>query len=207
MKMIPHFVLIAVLAFPLAVSAQMQESGRVDAVPAPEGAVIAAAPGQMPAPPDGPDIVTGKRIIVRRDMGKWWQDSKLAKQLQLADTQISKLNQIFYDHRLKLIDDDAAMEKADLGLQNLLDQDEPKDSDVEAQMDQVLAARGKLEREYTMMNLDLRKVLSVQQWRQLKSIREQRGPADHVFFYRKFSTGSGPMPPPPPPNPGGDDMF
>jgi Spy/CpxP family protein refolding chaperone len=207
MKMITHFVLIAVLVFPLAVSAQMQESGRVDAVPVPEGAVIAAAPGQMPAPPDGPDIVTGKRIIVRRDMGKWWQDSKLAKQLQLADTQISKLNQIFYDHRLKLIDDDAAMEKADLGLQNLLDQDEPKDSDVEAQMDQVLAARGKLEREYTMMNLDLRKVLSVQQWRQLKSIREQRGPADHVFFYRKFSTGSGPMPPPPPPNPGGDDMF
>jgi hypothetical protein len=99
------------------------------------------------------------------------------------------------------------MEKADLGLQNLLDQDEPKDSDVEAQMDQVLAARGKLEREYTMMNLDLRKVLSVQQWRQLKSIREQRGPADHVFFYRKFSTGSGPMPPPPPPGPGGDDMY
>lgn len=168
----------------------------------------------MPAPPhggmampDGPRIMRGKRIMVRRDMGKWWQDSNLAKQLQLTDAQISKLNQIFYDHRLKLIDDDASMEKADLGLQNLLDQDEPKDSDVEAQMDQVLAARGKLEREYTMMNLDLRKVLSVQQWRQLKSIREQRGPADHVFFYRKFSTGSGPMPPPPPPGPGGDDMY
>jgi Spy/CpxP family protein refolding chaperone len=207
MKMIAHLVLIAVLAFPLAVSAQMPESGSVDAMSAPEGTVIAAAPGQMPVPPDGPDIVTGKRIVVRRDMGKWWQDSKLAKQLQLTDAQISKLNQIFYDHRLKLIDDDAAMEKADLGLQKLLDQDEPKDSDVEAQMDQVLAARGKLEREYTMMNLDLRKVLSVQQWRQLKSIRDQRGPADHVFFYRKFSTGSGPMPPPPPPGPGGDDMF
>jgi Spy/CpxP family protein refolding chaperone len=191
---IAHFVLTFILAFPVAVLAQ--------------------GPGQMPAPPNGamaipngPEIRAGKRIVIRRDMGKWWQDSKLAKQLQLTDGQISKLNQIFYDHRLKLIDDDAAMEKADLGLQNLLDQDEPKDSDVETQMDQVLAARGKLEREYTMMNLDLRKVLSVQQWRQLKSIREQRGPADHVFFYRRFSTGSGPMPPPPPPGPDGDEMF
>jgi Spy/CpxP family protein refolding chaperone len=202
MKMIARFVLTAILALPLAALAQMPGPGPMP----PPGAM------QIPDGPDvaianGPDIVGGKRILVRRDMGKWWQDSKLAKQLQLTDTQISKLNQIFYDHRLKLIDDGAAMEKADLELQNLLDQDEPKDADVETQMDQVLAARGKLEREYTMMNLDLRKVLSVQQWKHLKSIRDERGPADHVFFYRKFSGGSGPMPPPPPPGSGADDMF
>ena len=50
-----------------------------------------------------------------------------------------------------------------------------------SQVDQVLAARGKLEREYTMMNLDLRKVLSVEQWRQLKAIREQHGPPHRPF--------------------------
>jgi Spy/CpxP family protein refolding chaperone len=177
--------------------------------------------GQMPAPPhplpsqDGPRIAPRKRVMVWKEkgMGKWWQDSQIAKQLQLSDSQISQLNQIFYDHRLKLIDDGAEMEKADLKLQNLLDQDEPKDAQVEAQVDQVLAARGKLEREYTMMNLDLRKVLSVQQWKQLKSIRNERRPGDHVFFFKRFSTGSGPgsgpMPPlpPPPPGPGEDEMF
>jgi hypothetical protein len=39
----------------------------------------------------------------------------------------------------------------------------------------VLDARGKLEREATTTNLDLRKVLSLAQWRQLKAIRGSAG--------------------------------
>ncbi len=69
------------------------------------------------------------------------------------------------------------MEKEDLKLQNLLDADVPNEGQVGLQVDHVLAARGRLEREFTMMNLDLRKVLSVAQWRQLKTIRDERGPA------------------------------
>ena len=117
---------------------------------------------------------------------------KLAKKLQLTDTQINQLNQIFFDHRMKLIDYGAEMEKQDLKLQSLLDQDMPDTSQVGSQVDQVLAARGKLEREYTMMNLDLRKVLSVAQWRQLKSIREQHGPP-HLPF-RRAEVGMGTAP-------------
>jgi hypothetical protein len=73
----------------------------------------------------------------------------------------------------------------------------------------VLAARGKLEREFTTMNLDLRKVLSVEQWRQLKTIRGERGP-DRVFFYKKLQPGSSlptNMPPLPPGGPAPDDPF
>ncbi len=141
-------------------------------------------------------------------MGKWWQDSELAKKLQLTDTQINQLNQIFFDHRMKLIDYGAEMEKQDLKLQSLLDQDMPDTSQVGSQVDQVLAARGKLEREYTMMNLDLRKVLSVAQWRQLKSIREQHGPPHLPFPPGGGRDGHGPVgsmnttPGPQPPGPG-----
>ena len=67
------------------------------------------------------------------------------------------------------------MEKQDLKLQALLDADVPNEGQVEAQVDQVLAARGKLEREFTLMNLDLRKVLSLDQWRQLKAVRGADG--------------------------------
>lgn len=152
----------------------------------------------------GPD----RQITIHREMGKWWENSELAKKLQLSDQQISSLNQTFYDHRLKLIDYGAAMEKEDLKLQNLLDADVPNEAQVGSQVDQVLAARGKLEREYTMMNLDLRKVLSVEQWRQLKSIRHEREPGGDVFFQRRIDPGSGPVliPAPPAPGPGGD-MF
>jgi len=105
------------------------------------------------------------------------------------------------------------MEKQDLKLQTLLDADVPNDGQVEAQVDQVLAARGKLEREFTLMNLDLRKLLSLDQWRQLKSVRGEGGAfGDRIFYRKALPPGAGPevgpLPPLPPPAPGGpNEMF
>jgi len=199
--------------------------------------LVAQAPGPPGPPPDvktairvrtGMDGVGGGMeggLTIRHEMGEWWKNSEIAKKLQLTDAQVSKLNQIFYDHRLKLIDYRAAMEKEDLRLQNLLDQDSPDEKQVSAQVDGTLAARSNLEREFTMMNLDLRRVLSVAQWRQLKSMQEQRGPADRIFLYRKMGPNSFykrmgpdsrpdvgpdsiPVPPAPDPaDPEGDGMF
>ena len=178
--------------------------------------VLAQGPGAPPPPEPGPPGM-GDKMAMRREMGKWWQNSEIARKLQLSDDQIAKLNRTFFDHRLKLIDDGAAMEKEDLKLQNLLDADDPSENQVGAQVDQVLAARGKLEREYTMMNLDLRKVLTVAQWKQLKSIREERGPRRDGFFRQRMPPGAGPHPQLPPrgpegtleapPPPGGDERF
>jgi Spy/CpxP family protein refolding chaperone len=171
---------------------------------------------QAPAPPALPPGI-GPRMSVtyRQEMGKWWQNSDVVKKLQLTDGEISQLDQIFYEHRLKLIDYGAAMEKQDLKLQQLLDMDNPDDAQVNAQVDQVLAARGKLEREFTMMNLALRRVLFIEQWRQLKSMRGEAGAFGDRIFLRKVIPGTGmgvgeaaplppgvPAPPPPPP----DDM-
>src|SRR5690349_2885460 len=152
-------------------------------------------------------------VVFRGELGKWWQNSEIAKKLQLNDGQISQLDQIFYEHKLKLIDYGAEMEKQDLKLQTLLDADVPNDGQVEAQVDQVLAARGKLEREFTFMNLDLRKVLSLDQWRQLKSVRGEGGAfGDRIFYRNALPPGAGaempPLPPLPPAAPGGpNEMF
>lgn len=162
-----------------------------------------------PGTPDGPPPGPGKFKMrtMTREMGKWWQNPEIAQKLQLTDNQVTQLNQVFYDHKMKLIDFGAGMEKEDLKLQTLLDADQPNEGQVNSQVDQVLAARGKLEREYTMMNLDLRKVLTVEQWRQLKTIRGGPGMPGNVFFHQHFRTGhaggpdgEGPMPPPPPPD-------
>ncbi len=142
---------------------------------------------------------TRATFVYRGELGKWWQNSDIAKKLQLGDGQIAQLDQTFYDHKLKLIDHGAEMEKQDLKLQTLLDADVPNEGQVEAQVDKVLAARGQLEREFTMMNLDLRKVLSLDQWRQLKSIRGQTGRlggelgGDRVFFRKVLPPGRGAM--------------
>jgi Spy/CpxP family protein refolding chaperone len=147
-------------------------------------------------------------MVIRREMGKWWQNPDIVSKLQLNDGQISQLNQVFYDHKMKLIDYGAEMEKQDLKLQNLLDADQPDEGQVSSQVDQVLAARGKLEREFTMMNLNLRKVLTLDQWRQLKAVRGDAGPGDNfIFFQKKIGPGGPgpgtgpdmmPLPPPPP---------
>lgn len=155
----------------------------------------AADAGGMPHPPKG-----GHGMMVRREMGKWWQNPDVASKLQLTDAQVTELNQVFYNHKLKLIDYGAEMEKADLKLQSLLDADQPDESQVSAQVDQVLVARGKLEREFTMMNLNLRKQLSLEQWRQLKALRGDAGPSDHFMFFQKQLGPGGP-------GPGGDVIY
>jgi Spy/CpxP family protein refolding chaperone len=178
--------------------------------------VTSALWAQTPAPPAGPLWIQGQetgktRIIFRQEMGKWWRNSDTAKKLQLTDDQITQLDQIFLEHRLKLIDYGAAMEKQDLKLQSLLDADVPDEAQINTQVDQVLAARGKLEREFTMMSLDLRKVLTLEQWRQLKTIRGESGAfGDHIFFRKLVPPGEPGTPPPaplPPPPPDGDPMF
>jgi Spy/CpxP family protein refolding chaperone len=154
-------------------------------------------------------------IVYRHELGKWWQNSEVAKKLQLSDDQIGQLDQTFYNHKVKLIDYGAEMEKQDLKLQTMLDADVPNEGQVEAQVDQVLAARGKLEREFTLMNLDLRKVLSLDQWRQLKSIHGQDGAFGNKIFFRKVLPGGGssPLPLPPgampsiPPSAMPDEMY
>jgi len=146
--------------------------------------------------PPGPRMGIG----YHGELGKWWQSSEIVRKLQLSDDQIGQLDQTFYDHKLKLIDYGAEMEKQDLKLQALLDADVPNQGQVEAQVDQVLAARGKLEREFTLMNLDLRKVLALDQWRQLKSIRGQNGGfGDKIFFRKVLPPGTGPSTAPLPP--------
>jgi Spy/CpxP family protein refolding chaperone len=155
---------------------------------------------------DGPVVIAhqGHAIKVRR-IGKWWENPDLVSKLQLTESQTTQLNQIFYDHRMKLIDYGADMEKQDLKLQTLLDADQPNESQVSSQVDQVLAARGKIEREYTMMNLAQRKVLTVDQWKQLKTLRGDSGmPGGNLmYFHRQLGPGGPgepPMPPPPPPD-------
>ena len=167
-------------------------------------------------------VMTGPRqpgkgphnVMFRREMGKWWQNPDVVSKLALSDAQVTQLNQVFYNHKLKLIDYGSDMEKQDLKLQTILDADQPDEAQVNSQVDQVLSARGKLEREFTAMNLDLRKQLSLEQWRQLKTMRGGEAmPGDHKFFFKqKLMPPGGPgapagpddMPPLPPPPPGLD---
>jgi len=140
----------------------------------------AQGPGMAPGGPGskgGPGGPMGMHGP-RPEFGTWWKNSELAGKLKLTDDQVKKLDESYYSHKLKLIDDSAEMQKADLKLRTLLDVDSPDQNQVLAAVDQVLAARGKVERETTMMMLDFRKILTVDQWKQLRASHPM-GPGFH----------------------------
>ncbi len=143
-------------------------------------------PGVPGLPADGQKHV----MVFKRELGAWWKNSKIAEKLQLTDSQIKQLEDAFYQHRLKLIDNGAEMEKADMKLQQMMDADTVDEAQVNAQVDQVLAARGKMEREFTMMTLNFRRILTPDQWKQLRAMHPEAGEHDRIFMRR--GPGGGP---------------
>jgi len=106
-------------------------------------------------------------------LGKWWKDSAIVNELQLTPEQISQLEKSFFDHRLKLITLNAALQVAETQLEALLDADRPEEAKVVAQIDQVTQARGNLEKQNALMMLGVRRVLSVEQWKKLQEMQHR----------------------------------
>ncbi len=149
-------------------------------VAAPDGIMFAGAQAPAPAPPGfGWQGEAGERVFFRSrhpgpELGKWWKDSKIAAELKLTPAQINQIEQSFFDHRLKLIDLRADLEREETRLQPLMEADQVDEAKVSAQIDLVLAARGRLEKHHTMMMLALRRSLSVEQWKKLEAIKQER---------------------------------
>lgn len=137
-------------------------------------------PGAMgPGPgPGGPDRPPMERLFHDGHFGRWWNDPHLSQQLGLSDEQKHKMDDIFLQHRLKLIDLDAALEKQQVMLRPMLEADQPDEAKVLAQIDAIAQARAELEKANARMLFDIRKTLTPDQWKKLKAMREERGPMD-----------------------------
>ena len=167
----------AILLAMLSVGAFAQTPAPVPAKPAApaRGAVMS----RMPAPPPTPAIAPMPPVppgIPRIPMA-WWKDSKMRKELNLNEQQLAKLEQTFTENKLKLIDLRANLEKEETRLQPLLEADRLDENQVSAQLDALVAARGKLEKASAMMGIEMRRVLTQEQWKKLQSLEtEMRAP-------------------------------
>lgn len=149
--------------------------------------------------------------------GRWWNDARIAQQLNLTDQQKHQMQDIFLQHRLKLIDLNANLEKQETLLHPLIEADQPDETKILAQIDTIAQARADLEKANARMLFDLRKTLTADQWQKLKALRQQRresmmhGPGDRggPGMWRQHGRqrpgspdGQGPGAPPPPQRPG-----
>ena len=137
-------------------------------------ALAATAGAQGPPPgPEGRGPYRGGPVRGRPtpDMlaGKWWTSPGLANRLGLSDDQTKRLDQVYQQSRLKLIDARAALEKAEAQMDPLLAPDHPQESAVLAQIDRIAEARAELEKANARMLFAFRMVLTPEQWKDLQS--------------------------------------
>lgn len=191
MKKIAGLLLLVVLAVPGVVFAQ-DGQGAPPRVPGPGR----GGPGPMMRSHDGM-------------FGAWWKDSELAKQIELTPDQSKQIEQKFMESRLKLIDERADLEKQETLLQSMMDEDRPDEAKVSTQLDKVVAARGRLEKENAMMMLSIRRVLSVEQWKKLQTIQHEHERMGGMNWMRRAPGPGGPGrrqgPPAPPRQPDGQE--
>ncbi|HEX3987729.1 MAG TPA: Spy/CpxP family protein refolding chaperone [Acidobacteriaceae bacterium] len=123
--------------------------------------------------------------------GRWWNDPQLAQQIGLTDQQKQQMDQIFLQHRLKLIDLNANLEKQEVMFRPMIEADQPDETKILAQIDAIAQARADLEKADARMLFDLRKTLTPEQWTKLKAMRMQHRDRDRMRNDRRDSWGPG----------------
>jgi len=168
------------------------------------GGALAVAQGPGGGMPPGPMMAQHRTPFEQAmgNMGRWWNNPRMIERLKLTDDQRKAMDQILFDHREKLIDLKANLERAELAMQPLLSADQPDRPAIEAQIDKVVAARADLERANARFLLDIRVKLTPDQWKQLKDMRthemgrmRDHGPGQRQW--RQHRDGQNGPPPPP----------
>jgi Spy/CpxP family protein refolding chaperone len=119
----------------------------------------------------------------------------MVQKLSLTADQQKKMDDIFQQHRLTLVDLNAAVQKAELTLEPLLAAEQPDEAKIIAQIDRAAQARTELEKAHARMLLGLRRVLTLDQWKKLQADAAQHGGRGG----RRGDEGPGQPPPPAPP--------
>ncbi len=134
------------------------------------GAGMGPGPGmEMHRPPM-------ERAFVRHGIeGRWWNNPRVIERLKLTDEQRKEFDNILLQHREKLIDLRANVEKAELQMEPLVRADQPDEAKILAQIDQVAQARAELEKANARYLLALRSKLTPEQWKEVQEFRENRG--------------------------------
>ena len=112
----------------------------------------------------------------RGDHGRWWNNPKMVERLKLTDEQRKAMDGILLEHREKLIDLRASLQKAELAMEPLIRDDQPNEARILAQIDKVAQARAELEKANARFLLAIRGKLTPEQWKQLQTDRANRGP-------------------------------
>jgi Spy/CpxP family protein refolding chaperone len=156
------------------------------------GTILAQGPGGPGAGPAGPGFGSHRPPMERamgprEGFGRWWNNPKIIEKLKLTDDQRKAMDQIFQEHREKLVDLRGNVEKAEIEMEPLVRADQPNEQAVLAQIDRVAQARAELEKANARFLFALRGKLTPDQWKQVQEFRQ-----NHEGMRRDFRDRRGP---------------
>ncbi len=108
------------------------------------------------------------------ERGRWWNNPRTVERLKLTDAQRKAMDETMLQHREKLVDLRGTLEKAELELDPMTNQDQPNEGQILSQIDKVAAARAELEKANARFLLAIRSKLTPEQWKQVQAERASR---------------------------------
>lgn len=115
-----------------------------------------------------------------RGFYNWW-DSPVAKDLNLSDDQMKQIRAVVRDHRVKLIDARAAVEKAEAELEDSFNDEAFSQARAADAIERLVAARSEMTRSFSQMSMRLRAVLTSEQWTELQKRRPRQAVGDAMM--------------------------
>jgi Spy/CpxP family protein refolding chaperone len=101
--------------------------------------------------------------------GTWWNNTDTATRLNLTKEQQRKMDDIFQQFRLTLIDLNAALSKEELIMDPLIAAERLDEVKILAQIDRIAQALAELEKANSRMLLAIRQSLTMEQWTKIQS--------------------------------------
>jgi Spy/CpxP family protein refolding chaperone len=115
-------------------------------------------------------LLSSPAIAIGQDLpfGKWWRDPRVCQQLDLNETEKSKLDQEFVDSRRRLIELKSSVEREQFELENLLESEALDEAAVMEQFKKLEKARASLSSERFNFLIQVRKILGLDRFQRIK---------------------------------------
>jgi len=107
-------------------------------------------------------------------LGKWWRYPQTSEKLNLSKEEINNLDKQFVKSRRKLIKLESALKSEQFELDHLLESESIDDKTAVKQFDKLQQARTNLANEQFRFLLEIRKILGLERFRQLKEYKQLR---------------------------------
>jgi len=105
--------------------------------------------------------------------GTWWENPRMVEHIGLSDEQQAEIREIVFAHARRMIDLKADVDKAGLDLASTVDQQDFDPAPVRAAYAVFQTARHKLENERFEMLLEVRQLLTYEQWRKIEEAKKR----------------------------------